>query len=197
MLSPINAAQLRLLTPQFQPIKLTNTLLRQTHPLPTPNLALARQIFDKILSKGLSTILRLFTLPLTSSTEPSTFAIANKSPQWRAAMTEEYKALMRNGTWTLVQPVSNANVVDCKWVYRLKHDENGNIKRHKARLVAKGFNQQPGIDYHETFSPVVKSTTVRVVLSLAITRQWPLRQLDVQNAFLHGDLKETVYLRQP
>ncbi|MFS7934571.1 putative RNA-directed DNA polymerase [Helianthus anomalus] len=132
-----------------------------------------------------------------SSTEPSTFAIANKSPQWRAAMTEEYKALMRNGTWTLVPPVPNANVVDCKWVYRLKHDENGNIKRHKARLVAKGFNQQPGIDYHETFSPVVKSTTVRVVLSLAVTRQWPLRQLDVQNAFLHGDLKETVYLRQP
>ncbi|KAD3068070.1 hypothetical protein E3N88_35950 [Mikania micrantha] len=133
----------------------------------------------------------------SSSTEPSTFSIANKSPQWRTAMTEEYKALMRNGTWTLVPPVPNANVVDCKWVYRLKHDEHGNIKRYKARLVAKGFNQQPGIDYHETFSPVVKSTTVWVVLSLAVTRQWPLRQLDVQNAFLHGDLKETVYLRQP
>ncbi|MFS8002612.1 putative RNA-directed DNA polymerase [Helianthus anomalus] len=104
---------------------------------------------------------------------------------------------MRNGTWTLVPPVPNANVVDCKWVYRLKRDEKGNIKRYKARLVAKGFSQQPGIDYHETFSPVVKSTTVRVVLSLAVTRQWPLRQLDVQNAYLHGDLKETVYLRQP
>jgi len=104
---------------------------------------------------------------------------------------------MRNGTWTLVPPVPNANIVDCKWVYRLKRDEHGNIKRYKARLVAKGFNQQPGIDYHETFSPVVKSTTVRVVLSLAVSRKWPLRQLDVQNAFLHGDLKETVYLRQP
>ncbi|KAJ0477853.1 putative RNA-directed DNA polymerase [Helianthus annuus] len=112
-------------------------------------------------------------------------------------MTEEFKALMRNGTWTLVPPVPNANIVDCKWVYRLKRDEHGNIKRYKARLVAKGFNQQPGIDYHETFSPVVKSTTVRVVLSLAVSRKWPLRQLDVQNAFLHGDLKETVYLRQP
>ncbi|KAJ0494829.1 putative RNA-directed DNA polymerase [Helianthus annuus] len=112
-------------------------------------------------------------------------------------MTDEFKALMRNDTWTLVPHVPNANVVDCKWVYRLKQDEKGNIKCYKARLVAKGFSQQPGIDYHETFSPVVKSTTVCVVLSLAVTRQWPLRQLDVQNAFLHGDLKETVYLRQP
>ncbi|KAJ0615408.1 putative RNA-directed DNA polymerase [Helianthus annuus] len=133
----------------------------------------------------------------STPTEPSTFAVANKNPHWRAAMTEEFKALMRNGTWTLVPPVPNANIVDCKWVYRLKRDEHGNIKRYKARLVAKGFNQQPGIDYHETFSPVVKSTTVRVVLSLAVSRKWPLRQLDVQNAFLHGDLKETVYLRQP
>ncbi|KAM0000492.1 putative RNA-directed DNA polymerase [Helianthus debilis subsp. tardiflorus] len=112
-------------------------------------------------------------------------------------MSEEYKALMKNGTWTLVPQVSNVNVVDCKWVYKLKRDQHGAIKRYKARLVAKGFNQQPGIDYHETFSPVVKATTIRVVLSLAVTCGWSLRQLDVQNAFLHGDLNETVYLRQP
>lgn len=130
-------------------------------------------------------------------TEPSSFSVANKFQHWQKAMTAEYDALMRNRTWTLVPPVKNANIVDCKWVYKIKRDQSGSVKRYKARLVAKGFHQQPGIDYHETFSPVVKFTTVRVVLSLAVSQNWPLRQLDVQNAFLHGDLKETVYLRQP
>ncbi|KAD3336925.1 hypothetical protein E3N88_32445 [Mikania micrantha] len=132
-----------------------------------------------------------------STTEPTNFTNANKDPHWRQAMTDEYSALIRNGTWSLVPPVPNTNVVDCKWVYKLKRDQHGAIKRYKARLVAKGFNQQPGIDYTETFSPVVKSTTIRVVLSLAVAKHWHLRQLDVQNAFLHGDLKETVYLKQP
>ncbi|KAJ9547126.1 hypothetical protein OSB04_019669 [Centaurea solstitialis] len=112
-------------------------------------------------------------------------------------MADEFSALMRNGTWTLVPRVPNSNVVDSKWVFTLKRDQTGAIKRYKARLVVKGFRQQPGIDYQETFSPVVKSTTIRVVLSLAVTQKWSLRQLDVQNAFLHGDLQETVYLKQP
>ncbi|GJX29430.1 putative RNA-directed DNA polymerase, partial [Tanacetum coccineum] len=132
-----------------------------------------------------------------TETEPPTFSVANRDPHWKNAMAEEYAALTRNGTWSLVPPVPTANVVDCKWVYKIKRDPHGAIQRYKARLVAKGFNQQPGIDYHETFSPVVKFTTVRVVLSLAVSKRWPLRQLDVQNAFLHGDLTETVFMRQP
>ncbi|GJS53878.1 retrovirus-related pol polyprotein from transposon TNT 1-94 [Tanacetum coccineum] len=83
------------------------------------------------------------------------------------------------------------------WVYKLKRDKNGAITRYKASSVAKGFRQQPGIDFHETFSPVVKSTTIRAVLSLAVTNNWPLRQLDVHNAFLNGNLKEQVYMKQP
>ncbi|KAI3694503.1 hypothetical protein L1987_77469 [Smallanthus sonchifolius] len=98
-------------------------------------------------------------------------------------MVEEFSAITRNGTWTLVPRVSGTNVVNCKWVYKLKRDQSGAIKRYKARLVAKGFNQQPGIDYTETFSPVVKSATIRVVLSLAVTRHWPLRQLDAPRAW--------------
>ncbi|KAL9993337.1 putative RNA-directed DNA polymerase [Helianthus debilis subsp. tardiflorus] len=137
------------------------------------------------------------TTPSPSTTEPTTFATANTDSHWRKAMADEYSALIRNGTWTLVPSPPNANIVDCKWVYKVKRDQHGTITRYKARLVAKGFNQQSGIDYTETFSPVVKSTTIRVVLSLAVTKQWPLRQLDVQNAFLHGDLKEKVYLKQP
>ncbi|GKB75086.1 retrovirus-related pol polyprotein from transposon RE2 [Tanacetum coccineum] len=112
-------------------------------------------------------------------------------------MAEEYAALMRNAIWSLVSPIPNANVIDCKWVYKLKRDQTGAITRFKARLVAKGFNQQQGIDYFETFSPVVKSTTIHTVLSLEVTKRWTLRQLDVQNDFLHGELHETVYLRQP
>ncbi|KAM0053531.1 putative RNA-directed DNA polymerase [Helianthus debilis subsp. tardiflorus] len=114
-------------------------------------------------------------------------------------MADELDALHRNGTWTLVPPAPHTNVVDCKWVYRLKTDQNGKISRYKARLVAKGFHQQHGVDYHETFSPVIKPATIRTILSLAVTNKWSLRQrqLDVQNAFLHGDLQETVYMRQP
>ncbi|GJZ11085.1 gag/pol polyprotein [Tanacetum coccineum] len=99
--------------------------------------------------------------------------------------------------WSFVPRSSNTNVVDCKWVYKLKLDKNGAITRYKARFVSKGFRQQPGINFHESFSLVVKSTTIRAVLSLAITNNWPLRQLDVQNAFLHGNLKEKVYMKQP
>ncbi|KAK9051887.1 hypothetical protein SSX86_028515 [Deinandra increscens subsp. villosa] len=129
--------------------------------------------------------------------EPPSFTIANTDPRWREAMSVEYQALIRNGTWSLVPRVQGKNIVGCKWLYKIKRDPQGNIIRHKARLVAKGYRQQPGIDYQETFSPVVKATTIRLLLSLAITQKWNLRQLDIQNAFLHGDLQETVYLQQP
>ncbi|GJR33310.1 retrovirus-related pol polyprotein from transposon TNT 1-94 [Tanacetum coccineum] len=136
----------------------------------------------------------------TTITEPTSFTVANNSLEWHQAMKEEYEeydALMKNGMWSLVPRASTTNVVDGKWVYRLKRDKNGAIIRYKARFVAKGFRQQLGIDFHETFSLVVKSTTIRAVLSLAVTNDWPLCQLDIQNAFLHGNLKEHVYMKQP
>ncbi|CAM8989726.1 unnamed protein product [Rhodiola kirilowii] len=109
----------------------------------------------------------------------------------------EFDALMKNGTWDLIPRPSGANVVGCKWVYRIKRKSDGSIDRYKARLVAKGFNQEAGVDYFDTFSPVVKPTTIRVVLSLAVTNGWSLRQVDVNNAFLNGDLAETVFMEQP
>ena len=99
---------------------------------------------------------------------------ALKYPKWRRAMTEEYDALVRNGTWELVPSDSIHNIVGCKWIFQTKRHSDGSIDRHKARLVAKGFHQRLGIDYHDTFSPVVKPTTIRLVLSLAVSRGWSL-----------------------
>lgn len=112
-------------------------------------------------------------------------------------MVEEFNALLKNHTWSLVPPSQYQNIVGCKWVFRIKHKSDGSIERYKARLVAKGFHQQPGIDYDETFSPVVKPATIRTVLSIAISNGWSIRQLDVKNAFLHGFLKEEVFMSQP
>ena len=112
-------------------------------------------------------------------------------------MEQEYHALMKNKTWTLVSPPSRVNIIDSKWVFKVKKHADGSIERYKARLVAKGFKQRQGLDYEDTFSPVVKPTTIRLLLSLAVSRGWFLRQLDVQNAFLHGLLEEEVYMRQP
>ncbi|KAK1647157.1 hypothetical protein QYE76_064962 [Lolium multiflorum] len=119
------------------------------------------------------------------------------SSSYTHAMELEYQALLKNDTWTLVPPRSGVNIIDCKWVFKVKRHADGSIERYKARLVAKGFKQRYGLDYEDTFSPVVKPTTIRILLSLAVTRGWALRQLDVQNAFLHGVLEEEVYMRQP
>jgi histone deacetylase 1/2 len=112
-------------------------------------------------------------------------------------MEMEFNALQANQTWRLVHPVPGANIIDSKWVFKVKQKSDGSIERYKARLVAKGFKQRYGLDYEDTFSPVVKPTTIRLLLSMALTHGWCLRQLDIQNAFLHGILEEEVYMRQP
>lgn len=109
----------------------------------------------------------------------------------------EYDALMLNKTWSLVPPTSDMNVLGIKWIYKLKLKPDGNVDRCKSKLVAQGYNQQNGLDYNQTFSPVVKTTTIRVVLTIALTKKWSIRKLDVSNAFLHGDLAEKVYMKQP
>lgn len=98
------------------------------------------------------------------------------------------QALQSQGTWELVPPPHHRSVAGCKWVYKVNKDANGSISRYKARLVAKGYNQREGIDYLETFSPVVKYPTIQLMLSVALYYGWDVTYLDVSNAFLHGSL---------
>ena len=130
-------------------------------------------------------------------TEPKTITQALKDPHWKKAMDSEISALRTMGTWVLVSPTPTQNLVKCKWIFRIKYNSDGSIDRYKARLVAKGFQQRPGIDYSETFSPVVRPATIRTLLTLAVTNGWHLRQLDINNAFLQGTLTDEVYMAQP
>jgi hypothetical protein len=117
-----------------------------------------------------------------------------ENDNWKKAMDVEFDALMKNKTYHLVPPQKGGNIIDCKWVYKIKRRADGSLDRYKSQLVAKGFTQQYGVDYEETFSLVVKSATIKVILSLVISQGWVMRQLDVQNDFLHGFLKEDAYM---
>ncbi|KAJ0714724.1 putative RNA-directed DNA polymerase [Helianthus annuus] len=138
-------------------------------------------------------------LLLTENGEPECYSEAVKqkdSKQWEHAMKEEMSSLNKNKTWVLVKLPPNKKALQNKWVFRIK-EENDGSKRYKARLVVKGFQQKKGIDYNEIFSPVVKMTTIRLVLSIVAAENLHLEQLDVKTAFLHGDLDEDIYMAQP
>lgn len=134
---------------------------------------------------------------LSLSQVPKSYKTVLLDPNWDAAMQEEYSALTENNTWQLVPRPSNTNIVSGKWVFRQKFHSDGTLSRYKACWVCRGYSQQHGIDYDETFSPVVKPSTIHTVLSLVVSSTWPIHQLDVKNAFLHGSLQETVYCQQP
>lgn len=140
-------------------------------------------------------ILSLTTL--ADDVKPTSFTQAHKVLKWRQAMEDEFNALIKINTWDLVPYNDNMNLVDCKWIYKIKYRSNGTIERPKTLVVAHGFHQVAGVDFHETYSPVVKPTTIRLILSLVVSCNWVLRQLDVKNAFLYGHLKEEVYMKQP
>ncbi|CAM8986787.1 unnamed protein product [Rhodiola kirilowii] len=123
---------------------------------------------------------------------PATYRVALSEPAWRLAMEEEFSALCRTHTWQLVPRPPGTNVVGSKWVFKTKHRPDGSIDKHKARLVARGFAQQAGIDYQETFSPVIKPATIRLVLAIAVSRGWYLQQIDSPRAWF-ARLSERLY----
>jgi len=138
-----------------------------------------------------------YAFSLNTDIEPTGFHAASKDSRWIATMQIEIEALNANHTWKFVDLPSNVVPIGSKWVYKIKRYADGSIERYKARLVAQDFSQTEGLDYFEIFSPVAKLSTVGVLLALAAINGWYLHQLDVNNAFLHGDLDEVVYMKAP
>jgi hypothetical protein len=129
--------------------------------------------------------------------EPSCYEEASSQPVWRDAMMEEYQSIMKNDVWDIVPRPKRKSVVTSKWIYKIKHTTDGSIKKHKARFVARKFSQVEGIDYEETFSPVARYTSIRMIISLAESMGWKLNQMDVKTTFLNGDIGEEIYIEQP
>ena len=140
---------------------------------------------------------RVFLAAVDEGVEPKSFKEAMNSSGWREAMQKEISALEDNRTWVMTDLPPGKKALGCKWVYRIKYNSDGSVERLKARLVILGNHQVEGIDYHETFAPVAKMVTVRTFLAVAAARNWEVHQMDVHNAFLHGDLDEEVYMKLP
>jgi Reverse transcriptase (RNA-dependent DNA polymerase) len=161
------------------------------------NITVKYPITNYVSTKNLNQPLKDFSEKVLSLEIPRNIDEALKDPKWVQAMDIEMNALNKNVTWSLVELPKGKKSVGCKWVYTIKFGANGEVERYKARLVAKGFTQTYGIDFQKTFSPVAKLNTIRVLLSLAANLDWPLHQFDVKNAFLHGNLKEEIYMDTP
>lgn len=132
-----------------------------------------------------------------SHEDPYTYSEAAEENKWREAMDAEIESIKRNDTWELVDLPEGVKEIGVKWVYKTKMNEKGEVEKFKARLVAKGYSQRQGVDYDEVFAPVARWDTIIMLLAEAARRQWIVYQLDVKSAFLHGVLKETVFVAQP
>ena len=142
----------------------------------------------------------LLMLLSSEQQDPCSVAEAKSSydhARWVKAMEREMQSLHRNKVWALVEPPPNRKVIGSKWVFKRKVNANGEVERHKARLVAQGFSQKYGLDYEETFSPVVRFESIRSVIALGAQHKLQLHQMDVSTAFLNGELDEEVYMQQP
>nr|GEX99909.1 ribonuclease H-like domain-containing protein [Tanacetum cinerariifolium] len=223
--TPINSPQLN--SPQSTPLNPPSPIQQPSpQPLdisnqPPTEPARTHRMITRSQSGIVKPIDRLFFHTTYISPLPKSPLLALQNPYWNNAMHDEYNALVKNGTWILIPRPTGINLVRSMWLFKHKFHADGTLSRYKARLVANGSSQQLGIDCDETFSPVlarlvangssqqlgidcdetfspvVKPATIRTVLSLAVSRKWPIHQLDVKNAFLNGDLSEIVYMHQP
>ncbi|GJY40225.1 ribonuclease H-like domain, reverse transcriptase, RNA-dependent DNA polymerase [Tanacetum coccineum] len=156
--------------------------------------------FDHTPLRGFRTLSDLYENTeelLLAEDEPKNYKEASSDQKWIEAMKVELDSINRNNTWELTTLPKGHKAIGLKWVFKTKKDANGNIIKHKARLVAKGYIQEHGIDFEEVFAPVARMETIRLLLAIAANNKWEVHHLDVKSAFLHGDLKEEVYVTQP
>ncbi|GJX59588.1 zinc finger, CCHC-type containing protein [Tanacetum coccineum] len=163
-------------------------------------------IFDHVPVRGFKDLAEIYqntqeveteTLLFTEEEEPRNYKEASTDKKWIEAMEIELDSINKNNTWTLTTLPPDQKAIGLKWVFKTKRDAEGKIIKYKARLVAKGYVQEQGIDFDEVFAPVARIETVRLILALAAHHGWQVHHLDVKSAFLHGDLKEEVYVTQP
>lgn len=169
---------------------------------PTPLIQVTREVQRHPMSTrskhGISKpkhILSLHTQAI--SPLPKSYLQALEDPNWNPSMTLEYDAIVKSETFDLVPRPPDTNIVRCMWLHKHKFDAEGRFEKHKSRLIANGKSQEQGVDFDETFSPVVRPTTIRTLFHVTLANDWQVNQLDVQNAFLHGNLDEEVYMFQP
>ncbi|RVX13401.1 Vacuolar protein sorting-associated protein 53 A [Vitis vinifera] len=199
---PLSSAEVLDDSPPVPPISLTLTLSSTDH-LPIAlrkgnrSIRNPHPIFNFLSYHRLSSSYSAFVSTLSSVSFPKSTSEALSHLGWQQAMVDEMAALHSNGTWDLVSLPLGKSTVGCRWVYIVKVGPDGQVDRLKARLVAKGYTQIYGCDYGDTFSPVAKIASVHLFLSMAAIYHWPLYQLDIKNAFLHGELLEEVYMEQP
>lgn len=138
-----------------------------------------------------------YLIAITTATAPKTFSEAILRDEFKGAMKSEMQSLEDTGTWSICQLPPGKHPVGCKWVNTYKFNADGTVEHPKSRLVAKGYTQLVGLDFLDTFSLVAKLGTLRLLLSLAVAKNWSIQQLDISNAFLNGDLNEEIYMIIP
>jgi hypothetical protein len=132
-----------------------------------------------------------------SDAKPSSFEEADKLQVWKDAMLEEYRSILKNNVWDIVPRPKDKSMVSSKWIYKIKQAVDGSVEKFKAIFVARGFTQKEGIHYDETFAPVARYTSIRVIIALASILGWRLHQMDVKTTFLNGKIEQEVFVEQP
>jgi len=136
-------------------------------------------------------------LNLSTYFEPNSLKESASHDEWKESMQKEYDALIKNGTWKMVDPPLGTKPIGCKWFYKKKFKVDGSLDKHKGKVVAKGFTEKEGVDYEDTFPLTTNWATILTLFSLATQNDWKVHQMDVKTDFLNGDLKENVFMSHP